>query len=409
MFEMFMLVIAILVFALPLISVGLYGLDKSYNVVRWEEYYGRQGENFQFYVDGDFDNTSLYDSNRQTFHDNQEFTQYKMELDNKEKIISDGKYTYQFIMNGSSDITYCSQYNFTEKKIFDYYPVQIGNLPIKLLYHNIIKSITEVKTKTWIIPYNWTQVWDNIDIYFYYADENGDGIAFNYGKNETIDSESSEVSLTTDFGVLNLDTYYVNISGYKRYDGLFPKFFYETKPIDADDIFIDDFSSKLKNSTSIVTDIFDSIVDNYGLDTTALLNYDELIIDISQYRGFPERSSIPYVKAVKCGWYIHVNKDFNLKSDMGASDQIYIFDQLYSNNPSTGDKMEFLNGFSFNDYELYIGEMISVSQSINDIIFYDVLIIFSVIGLLSIIAIVVKYPSKYIDHTKLKINDCLDL
>lgn len=386
---------------LPFITLGLLKVTGSYNQVIWEDYYTPNSDAVNYTIEGNYQ-TNVYNSSVTQVRTPTKFGEFAVPIEDTGiyQNISFGSRQYQFLMNHTSDITLTTQYQFEPRMIYQYYPFLFG-LPIapligetKFVYDYItdtnIYSLNFTQ-KDFMLASNWTDIWNNLDIYFYYVDENNEGIAFNYGKNESTTSEGIPMTLNTTFGALDLSVYYLNISADLRIEGKptpKPTLYYHSKPIDNKSMLYDYFALMGDmNPIDLLRDTL-SIV-NLGENVYERNSYDEVLIELFQIAGCPSRYEFPQHIAEKCGFYIHVKKEFNLTQYYNLWTPFELKDIA---DPIR--KEEFLNGFAFYDGGLLLGKVIPAIENLQQVLIYDILIVLGVMGLIVVLMIVLKYPDR---------------
>lgn len=398
--EYFILVFAIVFFTLPFLSIFMIRANGGYNNISWDEYYG-QNANYEYYITGDYNNDTEYDGTSQRFELDRVYQEFLIPLEDRTyQTIRWGSYHYQFKMNSftSSDLIFCSRYQFPEKNTFDYFPF-IYNLPIGLsTYRDTTKTLEKTSA---IIPYNWTGVWDYVSIYFYYADKNGNGIGFHFGNRQSA-NESRDVTLSTEFGDLSLQVFDVNMSGYIVWNS--PNsvsFYYDNKPIEKD-TYLNDYLGIVYGLFGDVEQNIETLLESLpflggSIDLTGILNYNSLLVDISQCLGFPSRNYLPFVKTTQCGYYIHIDKDFDIMQYIDYNIAPFpaiktIGDYFLDAGNTLSD--DYVNGISIYDGGLYLGKIISIQQNLQQVLIWNIIIIFGLLGVLIIVGIYLDYPKK---------------
>ncbi|MFA5730916.1 MAG: hypothetical protein WC934_02805 [Acidithiobacillus sp.] len=415
---------SLILFSTPFITVLLLRYNTSYNVITWNEYYVPSNQNYQYYIEGNYTDDAINASNcyEQRFELDNVYNEFLMPIGNGAyKNLEYGSYHYQFVINNSlqSDLVFCSQYQYDQKNIFNYFPF-LYNLPIGITtFSPSVSGVIETQLNKYdfIIPSNWTQVWDNLEIYFYYINNINEGIAFSYGNNETVNNQYRNMELTTQFGDLQLKVFDLNVSGMLTYDEISsePEIYYYEQMINENS-FLHDYMSlihlALGDAENSTNDFLGALPFDIGDLFKNMLRYNNTIVDVSQINGFPNNDFIPIVQGVKCGYYIKVDQDYNIsyyydnliiQHELMEDETIgeYIVDNL------GGSGKKLVNGISFFDGGLYIGKTVSMIEKLQQIFIYDLIIIFSSIGIMIILGMVFNYPKELYKYRDLRINECL--
>ena len=208
----------------------------SYNVIDWNSYYNN-GSNYKYYITGSnnngsywFDNSNLTSAtNQQGFQINTQYQSVLIPVDKdltKYKNVSYGVRDYYITMNGSSDMNYVSQYEFSPQVISTYYPLMLFVFPINALTYttfysyNYQTNVDQVYMDMSPIPFffasNWSKIWNNLQVDYYCVDNNNNGFAFQYGNQQFNGTPVAEV-LPTEYGNLNVNVYNLNVSSQMQY------------------------------------------------------------------------------------------------------------------------------------------------------------------------------------------------
>lgn len=408
--DIVIMTIVLSIFTIPFISIALLHYNGSYNVINWKEYYNDR-TNYSYYLDGVHDPLFGNTSDNQQFQIASMYNEISVPIGGGKtyKNTTFASQKYEFIMNKSSDLTFVSQYEFEPRLIQDYYPFLFG-LPISLIsnyknyyYCDHLTCINyTTQTINTIIPSNWSDVWDNLEVYFYYIKADNEGVAFSFGNNESNTNEFRMMNLITNYGNLHLRTFDLNVSGEFRYvDSVNTPITitYHDKTLNNQTVLalIGNFFLNQFERQGGIGAIFGSIPDY--VDVTQTFNYDSTLMEVNQIRGFP--TSMPLITAEKCGYYIKVKQDFNITQYFETSG----YNMTELSNVLTEATLR--NGLSIYDGGLYLGNHVTLLDSIQKVLIYDLIILFSIFGLLIITMMGMKYPEQLETYRKTRINSCV--
>ena len=411
----FMIVFCIL----PFFSILMIRYGGGYNVIAWRDYYSNDLAKYNYIVNGTHVSYSN-DSQNQQMRINNLFTSYNVPTGtgNATKEVTYGSKQYQFVMNGTSDLVFTSQYLFPKKTIYHYYPLIYG-LPIGVTIGrnkndidkytgNIIVNMT-LNPLSFIIPSNWTDFWNNIDIIFYYVDIDNNGIGISYGNNQSDTNTLYNRTIDTEFGQLNLDMLPLNVSG----DDVYPKYIdtyndtimvskYHSYPFSNDTFLSEYISNALGFTTDDALDSIQQIVPILKIEQKYVYSeYDNPIFEIRQLQGFPSWYDYPTLKnAEKCGFYISVKKEFNVTKYFSIYDAIDMGHLL-----NTGEFL--INGLSFFDGGLYLGKVETMIQAIERVFYYDIALLLGTLCVIVSIMLIKNYPKLADDQKKLQRTTCI--
>ncbi len=415
--DIFIIIGVIVLFILPFIDIFLYQYAGGYNVVDWGEYYNKEGDAFRYDFNGDSFNGTVWFT---PYNFTTDFQKFQMKTDYQEvqvavdkdqtkfKNVSLAFQDYQFLTNGSSDMEFVSEYSFNAKAIQTFYPLMM-QFPIHILSVENV-SVYDYITSTFSyyidfkglpisFPSNWSSVWDNLDLYFYYVNDNNEGIGFRYGNNQ-FNGTTETNTLITDFGTLSLRTYEINISSELRYVvkyktqtipyGYLPELVCHVNPMPSYSPFKqynDLFSGLIGNPVDMLNGLLGTIPINVNIGGGEIPNAivkDNPLYEIYQLRGFPTPEQLPTITASKCGYYIKVKSGFDCSNAFNFTTQANEYwNQIL------------LNGIEFNDDAVYLGKISLIQDTLYRIILYDVIIFGSYLGIVFIFVYVNKVPQKY--------------
>lgn len=413
--EYLVIIIALTISIVPFITIGILQSSGDYNVINWSDYYGN-GSNYSYQIHGNFINDTINNTvNYQHFFHQNKLLTIPLTLNGKTQEMKFGSRQYRFIMNGSSDLVFNSQYTFPSKAISIYYPFLYG-LPISIMTNTYDGSVYNPSlgtfqdmfnftSSTLPIPSNWSDVWNNMEIYFYYVDHTNTGFGFEWGKNQTITPTTMDL-ITPDYGTLHLNMFNLNISGEMGYyQGIgqyhnFPQFYYHDKSISNGSISSQYFQLFFGNSdpfgttngNSFLSSIFQYLNIQYDIRAQSYpsITYDNSLLEAEQIYGYPVLNEFPIQNAEKCGYYIKINSGFNITKYYDGFPSYFMNNVIADSNSG----QFYSNGINIYDGGLYLGKLSSVIDNITTSFYYDLLVIIGLVGSIIVLMILLKYSTK---------------
>lgn len=393
--EYYYIIFIVMLFVLPFINYYQLIYNGDYNLVDYELYYSEETQ-----TNTPDSINKLFNDSRYTIFDNT----YRRELHTtdgklyKEVIVDANTKTY-FRLDGdkTTDLTSIREYIIPEPKPINNINFNFEGylLPLQLYY---IQKEGNLSTSQWtyipypsidtIIPSNWVNFWNNISIIFYCVDESNNGIAYNFNSKQSSSSSDYESkSLNIHDIDLNLKMFNVNISGQivpdkDPYSLNSINTVYHPLPLKDDE--------KSKYLSAIGLD-FTDIVGTLGTlfsQEGELVRIDKDITYMYQLNGFYTVNEVygEYkFSPKKMGWYMNVNKEFNINEYMNST-----YYRIFGLRPTDSWTIN-PNGFCIIDNGVYIGKEVKIDNVIDKILLTDVLILSS---LVAVLIVLYTYPTR---------------
>ena len=388
--ERMLLVTLTLLMLIPAYNVVFFNQYMGYNVIDWKDYYDSNNDSyFNFGYEGG--NSSIYTNGSSIFtttgleigmnFNNDPVQGYLDEVN--VSLLSGREIAINFGNESNNDKIYYDQYEFDKKVIKEYREVILMTLgfqlfpvltPMVFMNYNISSSIN-ISEYFYFLPYNWSDVWDNLEYYMYYINEDNVGYGYSFGIKESLSfNDYRDMTLLLNSNTLDLRIYDVNITADLVYeDGEHPSTVYDGKQLELETInLLIDFITKYLEDQGVDPDIFfdqlEEVIDLFGTTT---------IFSLTQLRGF---YSHPSFKCSKCGYYIRLKQGFNIT-------------QYFEDFPLMTDN--FTNGLLFYSGGLFLGELATIDTIIFNILTQDLIGFIVIIGGMGFMCLILRKSNKY--------------